>query len=232
MDKDFLNRLEIAETGDGSSSLYLPELDEHYHSKHGAIRESQHVFIEKWLTYFKDNFYDQKPIKILELGFGTGLNALLSLTFSLEHKIPIEYHTIEAYPLSEEKISSLNYTSLLDSKHDLFHYFKKIHEVSWEEKRFISDQFQLFKKKDFFQNLEEENTYNIIYYDAFGSRVQPELWTEELITQIGKGLKKPGVMLTYAAKGNFKRACKGLGFQLEKLDGPPGKREMMRATYI
>lgn len=231
MDNTFVNRLEKHQTADGSDSLYLPKLDEYYHSKHGAIREGRHVFIDKGLRYFKDNFQDQQnPVNILEIGFGTGLNALLSLQFAREHKLEINYSSVEAYPLAPEKIDALNYPSHLNLSRKLTGAFQDIHAAAWEKETQITKNFNLIKHRAFFQDIHRKNEFDLIFYDAFGARVQPELWTEELIAQIAKGLKKPGAIVTYAAKGNFKRACKNLGYKLEKLEGPPGKREMMRGT--
>ncbi len=212
-------------THDGSSSIYLPEWDEHYHSIHGAIQEAYHVFIKNGLYLFKD----EKKIELLEIGFGTGLNALITLIEGEKYNLFINYTGIEAYPVSLEEMKQLNYLSLLDAKHKELE-FVKMHEDNWEEKLRISDAFNLTKKQQKFQDIREKNKYNLIYFDAFGARVQPELWTETVFVQMFEALAEGGVLVTYAAKGSVRRAMLASGFEVEKLPGPPGKREMLRAT--
>ncbi|MGB5264370.1 MAG: tRNA (5-methylaminomethyl-2-thiouridine)(34)-methyltransferase MnmD [Lutimonas sp.] len=212
-------------THDGSSSIYLPEWDEHYHSIHGAIQEAYHVFIKNGLYLFKD----EKKIELLEIGFGTGLNALITLIEGEKYNLFINYTGIEAYPVSLEEMKQLNYLSLLDAKHKELE-FVKMHEDNWEEKLRISDAFNLTKKQQKFQDIREKNKYNLIYFDAFGARVQPELWTETIFVQMFEALAEGGVLVTYAAKGSVRRAMLASGFEVEKLPGPPGKREMLRAT--
>ena len=212
-------------THDGSSSIYLPEWDEHYHSIHGAIQEAYHVFIKNGLYLLKD----EKKIELLEIGFGTGLNALITLIEGEKYNLFINYTGIEAYPVSLEEMKQLNYLSLLDAKHKELE-FVKMHEDNWEEKLRISDAFNLTKKQQKFQDIREKNKYNLIYFDAFGARVQPELWTETIFVQMFEALAEGGVLVTYAAKGSVRRAMLASGFEVEKLPGPPGKREMLRAT--
>ncbi|MGB5244553.1 MAG: tRNA (5-methylaminomethyl-2-thiouridine)(34)-methyltransferase MnmD [Lutimonas sp.] len=212
-------------THDGSSSIYLPEWDEHYHSIHGAIQEAYHVFIKNGLYLFKE----KRKIELLEIGFGTGLNALITLIEGEKYNLFINYTGIEAYPVSLEEMKQLNYLSLLDAKHKELE-FVKMHEDNWEEKLRISDAFNLTKKQQKFQDIREKNKYNLIYFDAFGARVQPELWTETVFVQMFEALAEGGVLVTYAAKGSVRRAMLASGFEVEKLPGPPGKREMLRAT--
>ncbi len=217
----------IITTADGSSTVYIPEWNEHYHSKHGAIQEAYHVFINKGLVYFCKTHPETNPITILEIGFGTGLNALITLKETQHLHKQIDYYGVEAYPIKPDEINKLNYAEQLrlDTK-----LFRKLHEVPWACKALIAPHFSLQKKKQFFSEITTVDTYNIIYFDAFGARVQPELWTETIFNIMYKALKKGGVLVTYSAKGSVRRAMQMVGFDVEKLPGPPGKREMLRAT--
>lgn len=211
---------EIIVTSDGSTSIHLPDWNEQYHSKHGAIQEAYHVFIKNGLSQL-----NLKEINILEIGFGTGLNCFITF---LENKAKINYVGVEAYPVSNSEINKMNYVSQLNVQNKM-DVFKRIHEVSWEEKHFIEPNFSLIKRKQFFKDINASNSYNIVYYDAFGARVQPELWTEEIFKKMYEALKSNGILVTYAAKGSVRRAMQAVGFFVERLPGPPGKREMLRA---
>lgn len=214
------------ETGDGSITLHIPEWNEQYHSKHGAIAEANHVFIkEGWQHYFSENTADS--IKILEIGFGTGLNALLTFFESQKDNKSVMYQTVEAYPLELEHIEKLNYPDLLNVSKDVF---LKIHTEKWEIENTISDNFSILKQQKFFDEIENTNEFNLIYFDAFGARVQPELWTESIFSKMYQSLQSGGKLVTYAANGNARRAMLAAGFLVERLPGPPGKREMLRAT--
>ncbi len=219
---------EIVITADGSSTIHLPEWDEQYHSKHGAIQEAYHVFIKHGLQYFYD-LGNRNQISILEIGFGTGLNAFITLIEAEKLNIKIDYFGVEGYPVAMDEITQLNYPTQLKSKSNES-FFKTMHEVSWEEKHGISNNFSLTKQNRFFSKIKEKDTYNLIYFDAFGARVQPELWTEAIFQSMYDALKEKGVLVTYAAKGSVRRAMQTVGFKVEKLPGPPGKREMLRAT--
>jgi tRNA U34 5-methylaminomethyl-2-thiouridine-forming methyltransferase MnmC len=212
-------------TKDGSSSIYLPEWDEHYHSIHGAVQEAYHVFIKNGLSLFED----KKRINILEMGFGTGLNAFITLIEGAKNKMIIDYTGLEAFPVSLEEVKQLNYLDLLEARNSAAE-FVKMHEGNWEEKLMISEQFYLTKRKQKFENFGEKESYDLIYFDAFGARVQPELWTETIFSKMYESLVEGGVLVTYAAKGSVRRAMLTNGFEVEKLPGPPGKREMLRAT--
>ncbi len=212
---------EIIITSDGSTTIHLPELNEQYHSKHGAINEAKHVFIKNGLDIIPSD-----EISILEIGFGTGLNCFITF---LETEKKINYVGVEAYPVDENEIKKLNYTSELNAD-DCKDVFEKIHNVSWEEKHEITNNFSLIKRKQFFKDIEDKNTFNLIYFDAFGARVQPELWTEEIFKKMFDALKPNGVLVTYSAKGSVRRAMQSVGFLVERLEGPPGKREMLRGT--
>lgn len=221
---------EIIITSDGSSTIHLPDWNEQYHSKHGAIQEAYHVFIRKGFEFYLNEVQanDEKKLAILEIGFGTGLNAFITFLEGLKIKTQIDYVGVEAYPVAEEEIKLLNYVDELDAQ-DKEAVFNKIHNVSWEEKHTISNQFLLTKRKQFFQDIADVNTFNLIYFDAFGARNQPELWTEEIFSKMFTALKPNGVLVTYSAKGSVRRALQTVGFEVERLDGPPGKREMLRA---
>jgi tRNA U34 5-methylaminomethyl-2-thiouridine-forming methyltransferase MnmC len=217
-------RREIITTSDGSTTIHLPDWDENYHSKHGAIQEAKHVFIENGLSLFKD-----KSIAILEIGFGTGLNAFITFLESKKLNIVADYVGVEAYPVSAAEILSMNYVNELDAKSDS-KIFEQMHTSNWEEKTAISDTFFLTKRKQFFADIEDVAQFDLIYFDAFGYRVQPELWSTEIFQKMYNALKPNGVLVTYAARGVVKRSMIEVGFTVEKLPGPPGKREMFRAT--
>jgi tRNA U34 5-methylaminomethyl-2-thiouridine-forming methyltransferase MnmC len=219
----------IITTSDGSHSIYIPELDENYHSVHGAIQESKHVFIEAGLKYSLPRFSE---INILEIGFGTGLNALLTLIESNNSKSNIHYTSIEAFPVSMEMANELNYVSLLNEEEvDLKTIFNRLHSCEWEIDNRISGNFSLRKIKDTLQKTGFGNEeFNLIYFDAFGPPTQPEMWTEEIFSKLYSALTHNGSLVTYCAKGEVKRTLKKVGFRVETLPGPPGKREMVRAV--
>lgn len=216
-------------TGDGSVTIHLPDWDEQYHSKHGAIAEAKHVFIKTGLDYYLSNHPNTIPLQILEIGFGTGLNAYLTLLEAASQKKQIQYTGVEAYPISEEEIKAVNYAEILNTSQSLFN---ELHKAPWEEEVLITAHFRVSKKKQFFKDIEDIDTFHLIYFDAFGARVQPQLWTEEIFAKMYTSLKVNGVLVTYAAKGSVRRAMQTVGFIVERLPGPPGKREMLRATKI
>jgi len=214
----------IIVTADGSSTIHLPEWDENYHSKHGAIQEAKHVFIKSGLSLFTE-----QNISVLEIGFGTGLNGFITFLEAPKRKLIIDYVGVEAYPVSAEEIEKLNYVSELNAE-EFKEVFSEMHLQKWDGKNKLSSNFSLTKRKQFFDEIKDENTFDLIYFDAFGARVQPELWTEEIFEAMYKSLKNGGVLVTYCAKGSVRRAMLKVGFSIEKLAGPPGKREMLRAT--
>ena len=216
---------EIVKTRDGSNTIFVPEFDETYHSTHGAIQESLHVFIRSGLK-FKTELND---INVLEVGFGTGLNALLSFVDSEDTNRNIKYTSLEAYPLQWDLVSKLNYIDIIfNGKYS--EIYKKIHTCDWESFYELSPYFTLKKQNVKLQNILFDNEFDIIYFDAFAPRVQPELWTEQIFTSMYKALKPGGILVTYCAKGSVKRALRYVGFQLQSIPGPPGKREMSRAV--
>ena len=217
---------EIITTADGSTTIHLPEWNEQYHSKHGAILEAMHVFIESGLNHWIGQ-HPNEPISILEIGFGTGLNAFLNLIEASNKNLTLTYTGIEAYPIQSSEIKQLNYAAMLKaSEKD----FMRLHEVEWEHPSKINLNFQLIKKKMFFSEIDDELTHDLIYFDAFGPRVQPELWTEEVFKKMFLALQPKGILVTYSATGSVRRAMQTVGFTVERLPGPPGKREMLRGT--
>ena len=215
---------EIIQTQDGSTTIHLEEWNESYHSKHGAIQEAKHVFIKNGLSLFKN-----KTIAILEIGFGTGLNAFISFLDAQSFGQNIDYVGVEAYPVAPEEILSMNYVDELDAQSQL-EIFEKMHKSNWNEKIILSDSFSLTKRQQFFQEIDDVALFDLIYFDAFGYRVQPELWSTEIFRKMYNALKDNGVLVTYAARGVVKRSMIEVGFRVEKLEGPPGKREMFRAV--
>lgn len=215
---------EIITTADGSTTIQIKEWDEQYHSKHGAIQEAYHVFIDSGLSLFKD-----QELSILEIGFGTGLNAFITFLEAEKRGLNINYTGVEAYPVASEELQQLNYISELKAE-SFSKDFHLLHSSSWEKEIVISDLFTLRKEQKDFAELEMQDMFNLIYFDAFGARVQPELWTETIFKKMYSALKDEGVLVTYSAKGSVRRAMQIVGFTVERLPGPPGKREMLRAT--
>ena len=215
---------EIIKTSDGSTTIHLEEWNENYHSKHGAIQEAQHVFIKNGLSLFQN-----KAISILEIGFGTGLNAFITLLEAPKLNIRINYVGVEAYPVSEEEIEAMNYVNELEAL-DKKYFFDLMHANPWGDKIDITQNFAFTKRKQFFETIEDVEQFDLIYFDAFGYRVQPELWSTAIFKKMYTALSKNGVLVTYAARGVVKRSMIEVGFKVEKLAGPPGKREMFRAT--
>ncbi|MBS1533942.1 MAG: tRNA (5-methylaminomethyl-2-thiouridine)(34)-methyltransferase MnmD [Bacteroidetes bacterium] len=212
---------EIITTADGSTTIRLPDWDEHYHSKHGAIQEAQHVFIKNGLALFADQSVD-----ILEIGFGTGLNALITYKVAPNYSLTVNYVGIEAYPIHESEVLAMNYASELKIDDAVF---AQMHQCSWNESHSITDDFNLTKRQQFFSEISDEAVFDLIYFDAFGYRVQPELWSEEIFKIMFRALKPGGILVTYAARSIIKKNMIASGFTVSKLPGPPGKREMFRA---
>ena len=216
----------VIQTADGSSTIYIEELNEHYHSKHGAIQEAIHVFIKSGLLFYFE-YFKNKKINIFEIGFGTGLNAFLTLLESRKFNIEINYTGVEAFPVDEKELSALNYSEILNEKYSS--YFSLIHQSNWNKSEQISKHFNLIKRNQKIEDIDDVNQFDLIYFDAFGPRVQPELWDENIFSKMYKALKNNGVIVTYSANGSVRRAMQTVGFFVEKLPGPPGKREMLRA---
>ena len=217
---------EIIQTLDGSTTIHIADWEECYHSKHGAIQEAQHVFIKNGLSLFQN-----QKITILEIGFGTGLNAFITLLEAKKMQQTIDYVGVEAYPISADEVLNMNYVAELDAMQESA-IFNKMHESDWREKIVLNDGFVLTKRKQFFEEIDDENKFDLVYFDAFGYRVQPELWSTAIFDKMYKSLKMNGVLVTYAARGIVKRNMIEVGFKVEKLEGPPGKREMFRARKL
>lgn len=214
---------EIIQTLDGSTTIHLTDWDECYHSKHGAIQEAQHVFIKNGLALFPN-----QEVALLEIGFGTGLNAFITLLESEKRNQTIHYVGVEAYPVAAEEVLQMNYVAELNAG-DQLELFQKMHQCPWGESTILKDNFTLLKRQQFFENITDIDCFDLIYFDAFGYRVQPELWSTAIFEKMYKALKSGGVLVTYAARGVVKRSMIEVGFTVDKLAGPPGKREMFRA---
>lgn len=213
----------IIVTADESKTLLIPELNETYHSTKGALAEALHIFIKEGLLFANKN-----NLSIFEMGFGTGLNAILTFDSALSQGIKIQYDTIEKYPLQFEKVSQLDYLEIASLTHR-----KKEYKLMFETECYpISlDSKFLFNLMigDLKSQTLDHHKYDIIFFDAFGPKVQANLWTEEIMRKCFNTLKKGGFLVTYCAQGQFKRNLKAVGFEVECIPGPPGKREMTRA---
>ena len=220
-----MDKPKIKITSDGSHTFYVPNLDETYHSVHGAIQEAIHVYINAGFNYFSS----KKELTVFEVGFGTGLNTFLTYLESVKKEKKINYTSIEAYPLSIESIEQLNYLDKLKVCKLDEQFFNNIHQVRWDEEVEITSLFTLKKLKQQLQYFNVKNKYDVVYFDAFGPRVQPELWEVRILRKMYEALIDGGILVTYCAKGSVKRALKEVGFTIESIPGPPGKREMTRA---
>lgn len=217
---------ELFTTADGSPSLRVVSLRETYHSRHGAQTESEYVYIDKGLRFWlQEN--GQSKCQIFELGFGTGLNAYLTAAFAIQNKIEIEFHSVENNPLTLEEaiIFGKHIPKLEDCSNLDFH---ELHQCEWEQAVKMSP-FILTKYQNDFKNQNIDRTYDVLYYDAFGAHAQPELWTPEWMQKCFEMLNPGGVWVSYCAKGSVRRGLEAAGFKTERLPGPPGKREMLRA---
>ena len=217
----------IITTADGSKTIQIEDWNEQYHSIHGAYQEAVHVFIKHGLQYMIKLGETFEPISILEIGFGTGLNAMLTFQEAQKLDVSINYVGVEAYPVSQEEINQLQYDKLFGSDSQSF---LNMHEQHWETPIKLNSNFTLIKRQQFFQEITDANTFDLIYFDAFGARVQPDLWTEAIFLKMYQALKPQGVLVTYSAKGSARRAMQAVGFEVARLPGPPGKREMLRAS--
>ena len=218
-------RTEIIKTNDGSNSLYVPELDEHYHSVYGAVQESMHVYINNGF-----NFCSVNPISILEIGFGTGLNAFLTYLESKKTNRIVNYTTIELYPIEDDVVSQLNYPEFINN--DEKDFFYDIHDAEWDCKTAINDAFTINKINQDVVLYQPIEYFDLIYFDAFAPEKQSELWTVAIFDKLYKHLNNNGILITYSAKGIVKRALREVGFIVKRLPGPPGKWEMLRAIKV
>ena len=216
----------IQKTEDGSPTIYLPELDEHYHSVHGAIQESSHIFIQAGLRSLPAGH-----IRILEVGFGTGLNAWLTLLAAREQGLNIHYTAFELYPLAPEVADRLDYPALTAPQQASL--FARLHRCEWDKPIAIDPQFTLLKRHANLTNTPVDGLYDVIYFDAFAPEKQPEMWSEAIFRNLYGHLAPGGILTTYCAKGEIRRRLQHIGFTVERLPGPPhGKREILRATKV
>lgn len=218
---------EIKTTKDGSQTLFVTEFDEGYHSWHGAAQESMHVYITEGLKRVSEGV---ASVNVFELGLGTGLNAFLTARYAQESELKITYDGIEKFPVDPEILGKLNYQTLYgdDENIDLFEHLSS---ANWDEVVEISTYFNIHKIWGDFLTFENKTDfYDVFYFDAFGFRAQEELWSHESFQKCYDMLRKGGVLVTYASKGVARRTMEAIGFTVERIPGPPGKREMMRAT--
>jgi len=207
----------------------MEEWDEYYHSMHGAYNEAMHVYVESGLSFWAaQSSSKNKPCTIFEMGFGTGLNALLTLEYAHMHNLKIIYNTLEAFPLQFCEIQELDFDSffkLEDSKN----FLRELHLSPWDQTKRLSSNFSFLKNKALLKDFKPITSYDLIYYDAFGFRVQPEMWSLEALRPVVNALVPQGVFVTYSAKGSVRRSLEALGLKVFRIEGPPGKREMLRA---
>lgn len=218
-------RQEIIITGDGSSTIRVPELNISYHSKHGAIQESQHVFIKAGLNALLGT---TDELSVFEMGFGTGLNALLTFIEAEKAGQNIYYETVEAFPIDNRLVSQLNYTSLLE-RPDLQNIFSELHQSTWNNLHQPTSFFSFYKHNDSLIAVTFKKKYHLIYFDAFDPLTQPELWTSTIFKKLYDTLLPGGLLLTYCSKTIVRHAMQEAGFVVEKIPGPIGKREIVRA---
>lgn len=220
--------LTFVTTGDGSKTLYHPEIGEHYHSKHGAWQESRHVFLQTGFQYFLDTNTNHKVVRVLEVGFGTGLNFLLTADFARQKGITLHYCGIEAYPLPLPTIKETGYQQYVAPP------TWKEFVSGYEEALLGKAQLNAFVALNIVPNkvldFTGERDFDVIYFDAFAAIHQPEMWTDEVLEHVCRVLKTGGIFVTYAITGNLKRSMKALGFEVRKAPGAPGKREMLQAV--
>ncbi len=216
----------IETTADGLPTLYLPEMDEHYHSTKGALTEARHVYIDMALRAVA-----KTSLRVLEIGFGTGLNTFLTLLTSQCERWHIDYTSFELYPLTPDQALQLNYPQLIAP--EAAPLFEQLHRCAWEQTVALSPDFTLRKRLADFTCTDLVDTYDVIYFDAFAPEKQPELWSEAIFQKLFDRLSPGGVLTTYCAKGEIRRRLQACGFRVERLPGPPnGKREILRATKL
>lgn len=222
----------FTQTEDGSTTIYIPELNEHYHSIHGAVQESEHIFIRAGISYYLQEHPSvgsaDSPLRILEAGFGTGLNAYLTLLCAREQNIQTEFYSLEKYPLSEEEVRKLNYKEYFRKEDPGL--FDSLHQCDWNQTVALTPFFSLYKSRTDFREIDFNDSFDIVFFDAFNPEVQPHLWTEEIFNRFYRALKSGGLFVTYCVKGTVKQNLRKAGFTLKRLPGPPGKREMLRGT--
>jgi tRNA U34 5-methylaminomethyl-2-thiouridine-forming methyltransferase MnmC len=219
-----MNR-ELRITDDGSHTVFYKDLDEPYHSVYGAIQESRHVFIEQGFFQLR-----QTPVRILEVGLGTALNLLLTVFSSEEKGTEVYYHAVEKYPLLPEEYNQLNFNKFLPDHGS--EWLSSIHDAAWDTEVRITNWFTIFKERSDVKAMKTSGRFDLVYFDAFAPDKQPELWGTEVFTMLATLMNQGAVLVTYTAKGSVRRTMQSCGFRVEKVPGPPGKREMIRAVRI
>lgn len=214
------DRLDIVATKDGSSTIYSSRFDAHYHSIHGAVQESEYVFIKQGLEYWRQSQH-HREISVLEYGMGTGLNVALTHQYVKRHDLNVRYHTLEAYPISDDISQLISYKGLSS--------LEAIHQASWDQVAVIGDHLMLHKHQVEFEQYTSDQRFDVIYYDAFGPGAQPHLWERPMVEKVVSMIAGNGVLVTYCAQGAFRRILIDMGLLVERLQGPPGKRHMVRA---
>lgn len=219
---------ELHTTEDGSLTLYAPTFGEHYHSTHGAVQESEHIYLGLALRERMSSWREgDAPLRLFEVGFGTGLNALLSWREAEERHIPLQYYSIEKFPITPEIYEALHYEGLGEER-EVKDQLLRLHTAPWDEAVELSPFFTLHKLRGDLTTCIFPSELSVIYYDAFSPESQPELWAEELFQRLGQVARSGAILSTYCAKGEVRRRLQRSGFLVERLPGPPGKREVLR----
>lgn len=219
-----LDPLSVEITADGSQTLFSEQFQAHYHSQHGALQESRHVFIQEGIDYYRQ-LHQSTELRILEYGMGTALNVLLTQLYADAYQCNVYMHSIEGYPVEEAVYQKLSY---IDNTYDA--QLLNLHQQPWGEEVEISTHFKLLKEHSLFEDFTTDRKYDIIYFDAFAPSAQPHLWTADILTAAVQSLNNHGILITFCAQGAFKRVLKSLNMTVERVPGPPGKREMTRGT--
>ena len=216
-----MDKLIVETTADGSHTLFLPEMDEHYHSVNGAVQESNHVYIDAGFNQCR-----KEVVHVLELGFGTGLNTLLTALQAEQRGISVFYTGLEKFPLPQTITEQLNYSEANKT------LYQTLLRTDWETSVQVNPYFNLHKIQIDFRDFDFSGRYDVVYYDAFAPDKQPEVWSQELFDTIYNSMNPEGILTTYCAKGNIRRMMQQAGFTVERIPGPPGKREMLRARKV
>jgi tRNA U34 5-methylaminomethyl-2-thiouridine-forming methyltransferase MnmC len=219
--------VELKITSDGSHTLFNPLVNECYHSTHGALQESLHVFIRSGLDHVAQRL---KMIRILEVGFGTGLNALLTLVAASDHNLRVAYTAVETLTLDDDIVGGLNYPAMIENQH-AGEWFTRIHKAPWGDPSGIAPNFNLQKLNCRVQDFDAgQSCFDLVYFDAFAPQKQPDMWSMDVLARVARSMDEGGCLVTYCAKGQVRRDLVSVGLTVERLPGPPGKREMVRAT--
>lgn len=221
--------MDFVTTGDGSKTIFNEQMGENYHSKHGALQESKHVFLKTGLQFYLER-ENATEAAVLEIGFGTGLNFILTADFCISENIKLDYCGIEAFPLEREVIENIGYNAYVSE--GLWANYIQNYEQGLKQKVHLNDGISLAIAHTKVLEFSSSKLFDVIYFDAFAAIHQPEMWSDETLTHVSKFLKPGGVFVTYAITGNLKRSMKALGFTIEKAPGAPGKREMLRAVKL